>query len=265
MNYEIQEITGNVPHYYRTKEFSFPYIKHNEYEKLKNSSLVGTIIVNEGVRVTNEDEFKKEGYVDLRQSVDNSLGHIYELDKKTSEFNKLIGYACVGENTYVQVEEKRHPLFFILLYGILFGISSFLWWPMVKPTSKDVSINKPPVEIADGEVWDGELPENGKQTEASAETIIFAGYSNMYFTTDNDSLALVNPKENTVYMVYSLIKDNKTLYESKGIKPGQMITVNVGDYFSTGTHDVVMQISTYDINNYARCNGAEQAIKITIE
>ena len=109
------------------------------------------------------------------------------------------------------------------------------------------------------------MPSNGQQSEGSSESIEIPGYSNLYVSSESPEILLINPDENTVYFVYTISKDNEVIYETKAIAPNKTISVNFKELLPVGEHDLTFQISTYDIETQAPCNGATQKVSMTIQ
>ena len=74
------------------------------------------------------------------------------------------------------------------------------------------------------------------------------------------NLSLINPEENTVYLVYTIYENNEQIAATKAIKPGNMTDINLKDILSTGEHSLTIKINTYDIETHESCNGATQTI-----
>ena len=138
---------------------------------------------------------------------------------------------------------------------------------MFTQPQKQIDINPDGVptdlQIANGQEWDGNLPQNGEQTTASAESIEIPGYAEMHLSAENKEIQLINPKDNTVYFVYTIKDDDdNVIYESQAIEPNKMISVNLYDLLEVGEHKLFFAISTYDIETKAPCNGATQEVAV---
>lgn len=129
------------------------------------------------------------------------------------------------------------------------------------------SVPEPPVlEIADGQEWNGKLPQNGEQSRASSESIEIPGYAEMYLDKDNKEILLINPKGNTVYFVYTVNDESgNKIYETKAIEPNKAVSVNLYDELKVGEHKLSFVIATYDIETKAPCNGATQEVTVIIK
>ncbi len=129
--------------------------------------------------------------------------------------------------------------------------------------NEDLDGTKPTLEIADGQEWDGKLPERVTE-EASQEYIEIAGYSNMLVTEDYQTIALINTEGNTVYQQYIITYDGIHLFDSKLIEPGKQVEWNAWKSLPAGKYEVKFQINTYDIKTQAPCNGANQMVDVEV-
>lgn len=119
-------------------------------------------------------------------------------------------------------------------------------------------------KIDDSEVdWDGNLAKSGEIEEASAEFIQIPGYADLVFTDKVTDVQLINPTDNTVYMVYQIFEGDTPIFETKGISPSKAVECNLGSLISEGVHMLTFKISTYDIDTHEPCNGATQTVKVT--
>ncbi len=128
----------------------------------------------------------------------------------------------------------------------------------------NIEDEKAPLEIAEGEQWNGQLPQNGEVSEADTGSIEIPCYSAI-FLKQSETLNLINPKGNDVYFVYTIYDENKKeIYKSKAIKPDNILPVVV-DFLDVGEHNLVFEISTFDIKTESPCNGATLDVKLTIK
>ena len=119
--------------------------------------------------------------------------------------------------------------------------------------------------VADGEDWDGSMPINGKNSEANVDSIEIPGYSDLYASKANPDIMLINPVNNTVYMVYTIMDGDKEIFKTDAILPGKAVKAPLGTLLDLGSHDLTFGISCYDVDTQAACNGANQSVKVTIE
>ena len=112
------------------------------------------------------------------------------------------------------------------------------------------------------------MTSNNSTQNIMDETITIPGYSVLYVDESSKTVRLVNPEENTVYLQYSILKDEDTIYSTKGIKPGNMVEADLysalKDY-GTGEYTLSFIISSYDVDTQETCNGATQTVYITVK
>lgn len=130
------------------------------------------------------------------------------------------------------------------------------------PANAPTTPNRPDIEIEGDNKWDGTIQD---QTEtAITESIEIPGYSNLGVSKDNPTIRLGNPEANTVYLQYQIIKDDEVIFETKAIKPGNMVEANMYELLDEGKNEVTISINTYDVETETACNGATQAVTITV-
>lgn len=130
------------------------------------------------------------------------------------------------------------------------------------PANTPTTPNRPDIEIEGDNKWDGTIQD---QTEtAITESIEIPGYSNLGVSKDNPTIRLGNPEANTVYLQYQIIKDDEVIFETKAIKPGNMVEANMYELLDEGKNEVTISINTYDVETETACNGATQAVTITV-
>lgn len=162
---------------------------------------------------------------------------------------------------------KKRKIIAICILIFLLMCVGVLAYPNVNNRNSEI-INmedkKTPLEIAEGEQWNGQLPQNGEVSEADTGSIEIPCYSDI-FLKKGETLNLINPKGNDVYFVYTIYdKDKKEIFKSKAIKPDNILPVVV-DFLDVGEHNLVFAISTYDIKTESPCNGAELDVKVTVK
>lgn len=75
-----------------------------------------------------------------------------------------------------------------------------------------------------------------------------------------------NPKENTVYMGYTVYYQDEVVFDSDGVvEPSKFVNWNVYDTFKQkGNYDISIAIATYDITTQAPCSSAMVSSEVTI-
>lgn len=233
------------------KDETFQIVTKKEFDKIPEDkkSVVAKTSLKE---YTNQD--KKNDKIKLKINKSE-----FVCEEGTS--NYIEGYIYVGNNEYICLNKNILPII-ILLLGVIAAISiSFVAYEQLKPVPEPVYEQQ---EIADGEKWDGQLPINGKEQEASTESIEIPGYAELYANAENPNIQLVNPDLNTVYFKYIIYENEKIIHETDLIRPGEKLDWNAYNDLTAGQHQVNMVINTFDINTQAPCNGAKQNVSITI-
>ena len=135
-------------------------------------------------------------------------------------------------------------------------------------------------ELAEGVTdWDRSLYTSDTEHGSMNESIAIPGYSNLVLSKDNPSVSLINPTDNSVYMVYSIFENGERLFETGAIGPDKALDLNLyellasqevsdmlpkdSDGASSKRH-IVFKISTYDIDTFEPCNGASMEVCVTI-
>lgn len=97
------------------------------------------------------------------------------------------------------------------------------------------------------------------------------------FTVDKKSpnIYLGNPEMNNVYFRYKVylkpddgneIEESSILFDDESvIKPGRAFEVNLYELLETGEYKVIVDISTFSMEDETQCNGATQEVKITVK
>ena len=188
--------------------------------------------------------------------------------KQDSVGSAIVGYICVGDDSYVSFSApaaKAGGIFplvasVLLVAAILCGALFFMFKNM-----DTNAVAKDGLDIEDGADWDGSMPTNGKASGANTDSIEIPGYANLYVTKSNPNVQLINPTENTVYFVYDIKEGDKVIYSTKALPPDRMVEVPLGELLDVGEHDLTFAISCYDVEDQSGCNGANQSVKVTVE
>lgn len=178
----------------------------------------------------------------------------------------VLGYVKVDNGLYVKIIAKRSWLFPLLI--VLLGLLLVSGVSYVVMTHRNPSNDS--LTTATTVDWDGELPQNtdGSTGEASVESITIPGYAAITVSSDSPTVQLINPDGNTVNMVYTISYNDDIIYETDGAVPaGKAVEADFYQLFDgkAGSYDLTFQISTYDITTNQPCNGATQAVTLTIQ
>lgn len=255
MKYYVQEMKGAKT--YDKNDISFMYLTPNDFKDIQgktNAKVVGSIHLKE----TNKNN------VDVLVVESHNRTFNFEVENDTSS-SGVMGYILVFDNTYIAVK-KGSPLMLILIgVAAICLIGAVAMFALNSGKQGEVSPDIAPAEldIADGQEWDGNLPQNGEQSTANSESIEIPGYAEMHLDSEHKEIQLINPEGNTVYFVYTIKDDtDNVVYESQAIEPNKMVSVNLYDLLEVGEHKLFFAISTYDIDTKAPCNGATQEVLV---
>lgn len=259
MKYYIQDMKGAKK--YDKNDIAFSYLTPNDFEDVQgktNAKVIGSVHLKE----TNKNN------VDVLVIESHNRTFNFEVEEDTNS-SGVMGYVLVFDNTYIAVK-KNSPIMFLLIAIAIICIlgGCFMFFKPKIQELININPNQIPtdLQIANGQEWDGNLPQNGEQTEANSESIEIPGYAEMHLSEENQEIQLINPKDNTVYFVYTL-KDDKdnVIYESQAIEPNKMISVNLYELLEAGEYKLFFAISTYDIETKAPCNGATQEVAVFVK
>ena len=201
--------------------------------------------MNMDKRDTNLENDKTESSLDNTQSNQDSTSQENDIKKEKRIFNTIITIIVI-----------------LILLSTL--CCCFLNWGKFKKTDTQP---QPSLELEEDAAWDGEMTTNNTDQNAMDETITIPGYSALYVDENSKTVRLVNPEENTVYLQYSILKDEDTIYSTKGIKPGNMVEADLYSAlknYGSGEYDLSFVISSYDVDTQESCNGATQTVHITV-
>lgn len=255
MKYYVQNIKkGN---HYKKNKIEFDYLKEKDFKKLKEENNEVTILGSIKLKETNNSK------VDTIVIESNDCTFSFEL-LKDKEPSNILGYVLVFDNTYVAIT-KNNILIPIILLFVLIGVIITCLVMFNKPNKNEDITPTENLEIEQGSEWDGEMPQNGEQSKANAESIEIPGYADLYVSTESPEIQLINPEGNTVYFVYTISEGDNVIYETKAIEPNKMVSVNLKELLSNGEHNLSFAISTYDVTTQTACNGATQDVTVTVQ
>lgn len=248
-----------ITKFYSKKEFK--KIKKNLEKKELKPIILGNINLNNKHDKEKEKEDKKD-LVYLKEKENKKDKYFYILDDEKLSNVNVSKFGYVGNEEFIPlfIQIKRSPIiFFIWFLFLLIGILSILLF-MPCPNKE----NRIPLDFANGQALNGEGIQNGKITQPDAGAIEIPCYFNLYLKT-NEPLKLINPKGNDVYFVYTIYENGEQIYKTKAIAPDTMILSRLPHILPVGEHNLVFEISTYDIKDQTPCNGAVLDVKLTNE
>ena len=92
------------------------------------------------------------------------------------------------------------------------------------------------------------------------------GFGQLQIDSDNPNINLINPSDNSVYLSFDVIYNDKTLYKTSLIEPGKMEQFNVYSLLDAGTQTVTYKISVYDlVDKTPLWSGIEQEQELLIK
>lgn len=257
MEYHIQEMPGART--YDKNGLSFPYLEPDTFKSIQR---------NAGAKVVGSVRLKEARKVGADMLVIESHGRAFEFEvEKDVPTSGVQGYVRVLTDSYVAVKKGAAlPLALIALSSAFILGAGLVFFMAGRSAPSGTGTDPADLEIANGQDWDGKLPQNGELNQASSESIEIPGYAEMHLDAGNKEIQLINPKGNTVYFVYE-IKDEggKTIYESKAIEANKAVNANLYDALGVGEHKLSFVISTYDVKTKASCNGATQDVIVIVK
>jgi len=139
--------------------------------------------------------------------------------------------------------KKAYVVTFAVLGVLLIAGVSFLLF------GKDMLLNKQDNTISE-EVVDeqliaqdlNELVEEAKEIEFTE----FFGYDSLEVNKDNPTITLRNSSNNKVLLKFEVYNNDKLIFTSEMLKPGEVTKVNVYDLLDKGEHTLEYHISSYD-------------------
>ena len=75
------------------------------------------------------------------------------------------------------------------------------------------------------------------------------GFGQLEINKDNPCVNLINPSDNSVYLSFDVIYNDKSLYQTELIEPGQMEQYDVYSCLDAGEHTITYSINVYDITD----------------
>ncbi len=230
-----------------SEESAVGYIDKRTFAKLFPKEAGGFQVVG----VVTKKEEQSIGYLTIGEAKLYYRGMHY--NRNTQEIK---GYIQVGDTSYVGILGstlwKKFLLLFLVLCGLVGGYFGYQYYLENQPESIPL----------DGDIAVYERPENIPENY-DPDYITIPGYGELKMEADTDVLyvALWNPEENPCYFQFAirLEETGEVLYESGLIPPEYAVTeVTLNRTLEQGIHDVVISITTYDIDDYTiQLNGGE--------
>jgi hypothetical protein len=127
--------------------------------------------------------------------------------------------------------------------------------------------DKPVVNAADQTFTDSTISE---KNIGSSGTIAIPGFNQITMKAGQTAqrVELYNPKQNTCYMVITIMLPDKTqLYKSGMLEPGKVInTIELSRKLEAGTYKgAILRYSCYALENMKELNGAETIFTLEVK
>lgn len=227
------------------------------------------IVKTEQENLTKIKELLKENK-NIEEIFEGNYDFSYEIEEtKLNNIKKLttVGFVEVEKNIFVEIKKETFETAKIaigvcILLVLVCSVFAFGKKETNIEKSKKEEVN---LEIADATDWDGKMPQNGENSQQEVGSIEIPGYANLFITTSKPEVQLINPSVNDVYFIYKIYKNEELITETKAIEPGKALNVDIGTELGVGEHQVVFDISCFDIETKTPCNGAVQTVKITVK
>ena len=187
---------------------------------------------------------------------------------KKSHKKTAFGYIAINiqkTTRYIRVMDNKDMLVPLLLLCGAVAVIGLLAEPKFHNTGTQVAESQPQLEVAQGKEWNGELPERYQEEIDNNETVEIAGYTSLLVTADHKQIELINTDGNTVYQQYLIYLDDKELFDSKLIAPGEMVEWNAYDSLDAGHYQLSFKTNTFDVETQAPCNGANQSVSLDVK
>lgn len=165
------------------------------------------------------------------------------------------GYTVLDDDDFVAVVRFRFLFLLLplLLFLLIFLIIFTLW--IRRPTD-----DKPGLKFETEHAI-----EEPEERSAYTETIDVPGYSRVILNSSKKEMQLVNPEGNSVYFMYTLTEGDEEIHKTDAILPGNSVMVDLWSKLDAGDHQVLLSISTFDIETEEACNGTSQRVTVVVE
>lgn len=277
----------------KREEVEVQFLSKKQFKKIKDdkeTELIGKTTLK---KFTDKDKEKKDiyDYSILKLDADDENEYIIDGRKEGKDnniFHRTVGYFMIKkENTekgqYIRYYKKNFViiiLFALLTLGALgIGIMGIATGGKFFDKAQK-TIDKVKEIVIDDDAIDNEdeKVENGKSSQASAETIDLPGYGEITVDANEKEIPLMNPEINAkvnVYFKYTVIDvgTQETIFETKYIKPGKARMWDAyddlysfyGDGKFLGKHSLIFHIQTVDSETGKACNGGKLSVTVVVE
>lgn len=116
----------------------------------------------------------------------------------------------------------------------------------------------------DGSAWDGNLTENTEKIAQESISLIIP--DDLRVSRKKPYIKLINPPENDVYLKFSVYEGDNLLAETGDVLPGNSVEdIELFSKLSKGQHDLVVRVSSHDVETLEETQGANIKTIITVE
>lgn len=110
-----------------------------------------------------------------------------------------------------------------------------------------------------------EIQETKKESKNSDETTV-SFQTNYVINSQSPNFQLINPKDNTVNMQYTIAVDGKKIYETNLVPPNKAKNVDMIKLLRKGTYKIDVYIKTFDVESNKECNSIPvSGIRLIVE
>ena len=166
-----------------------------------------------------------------------------------------------------KTEKKRQAVLILSILGAALLIITaiiIIWQPFQSnesaPAAGGMQIQKGAVD------YNTAVPDNTGE-ESGQPGIKIPGYPDITIKAGESSipLTLLNPEGNPCYFAFTVLIDGASCYKTGLVEPGKAIRgFSAGSTFSSGTHELTVQIDTYSLGGKTQMNGAQTKTTLTV-
>lgn len=139
--------------------------------------------------------------------------------------------------------KKKKRLIFIICIIIILLLLLLLGYFLLNTRNH----SKPLFKISDNQLK-AENPNLNKTSKD--EYFELVGFGQLEINKDNPNINLINPSNNGVYLSFDVIYNDKSLFKTELIEPGNMEQFDIYSCLNAGEHTITYSINVYDITNH---------------
>ena len=165
-------------------------------------------------------------------------------------------------------KNKKHKAIIIILITAVILLAGALVTVYIM-SNQPKEVTAPDSAGVGGEIVDNWDPNIDNEPTHGVDDAIIPGYGNAEMKAGDTTLTLSigNPSENTVGLFATLIVDDKELYRSPLLKPGQGITrIPLNETLEKGTYNAYVLYQITDLNNPdTKLNSVRSALELIVK